>query len=116
MKKTLLVLAISTFIFIVMTNVTSPFFYGTISKSTGEKYLRNIDKMVVLNANQLHTNNGGDSLSYIAITAFSQIDIFCKYYIANVGGIPRRSKLSHAVDSIFESQSNPEIEKINKLK
>lgn len=85
--------------------------FGTnISKQTNDKYLRNIKKMHPISNRELCPDyHIDDSVSFAATIPCSMIDPFNKWYIFNVGVVPRNSELSRKLDSIAATyvETNP---------
>jgi hypothetical protein len=79
-----------------------------ISDETEQKYLRNIHSYYPLYADQIVSDQGGDTLSYMSITSFSEVHPFYKWKIMEVGLIKPYSKLHEALDSIAATYVEPE--------
>jgi hypothetical protein len=84
---------------------------GKISKSTEEKYLRNIGNFKVSygrSSNEYFLFAWNDSLTSIHKMPLSITNPFAKYHIGDdVGYIPRGSRLHKIVDSLLSGKDTP---------
>lgn len=92
-------------------------FSGAISKNSEAKYLRNIHYFYPARNNAVYCRFGqeGDSLSFFATTPSNKFNPFFKWYINNVGLIPRWSKLSEKLDSMQRAYVKQNQSKKNPL-
>ncbi len=89
-------------VFTVVSGGTYVVFGGYISKSTEQKYLRNLDKFYLFDKNHFSVRHGhGDTLAFISDVAHHTP--FHKWYIAEVGTIRPSSLLSKKLDSISKT-------------
>lgn len=117
MKNILIALMIVILFYWVVILIADVSVHGTsISKSTEEKYIRNLKNGYMLSYDHFHFSNPGDSLSLIAKPPFSYINPIYKWYINDVGQIKRHTRLCDILDSMSNAYENDVNNRQNKLK
>jgi hypothetical protein len=91
-------------IFCIVGGGTYVVFGGYISKSTEQKYLRNLDKFYLISKDHFSVHGHGDTLAFISDVPHHTP--FHKWYISEVGTIRPSSLLSKKLDTLSKTWKN----------